>query len=197
MLKMPVSANWRTTPYCSTLAGRLCFGLPARKFGASRRKSSDASLALPVVAPGKPDHRSESCDSVHHCIFRGRRGPACDAAVNCHAYAGPPIVRTWAGVCPRHGAGWPTRSALRPICFPSPVPRLIIRRAAGAAQFHSLVSTRRRSAVGYGCIAAKRQGRTLLAFIAFQATDLLPAMRACHHTSAQSHGITRGLIRRR
>src|SRR5579863_9607458 len=38
----------------------------------------------------------------------------------------------------------------------------------------------RRSPPGYGCTAAERNRRTLLAFIAFQAADLLPAMWARH-----------------
>lgn len=59
-------------------------------------------------------------------------------------------------------------------------------------------SRRRRRPVGfYRCIAPEREGRTPLAFIAFERTDLLPAMRARHDASAQSKRITRGLIVRR
>ena len=83
--------------------------------------------------------------------------------------------------------------------FPAPCHASLYAACCGSRTRASLVLSRRRSLVRCNdCIAAaKRQGRTLLAFIAFQAADLLPAMRARHDASAQSQRITRGLIRRR
>jgi hypothetical protein len=60
---------------------------------AGEGRISGATLGLPVVAPETRDHRSESCDSVHHCIFPGRTGRAYDAKANCHACAALPIAR--------------------------------------------------------------------------------------------------------
>ena len=161
----------------------------------ARGALSRASLEFSVVARGKRGHRSMSCDSAQRCIFRGRTGRACDAAANCHAFAAPPLVLVLAWACPRPGAGLPTRSVLRPICSPSPVPRFIIRRELRLAKPDCwFASALRGGPLRRSCIAAKRQGRTLLTFIAFQAADLLPAMRASHDASAQRQRIARRLI---
>jgi hypothetical protein len=81
--------------------------------------------------------------------------------------------------------------------FPAPCHASLYVARCGWRISAALDSTRRGRFVGYDSIAAKRKGRTLLAFIAFEAADLLPAMRARHDASAQSQRITRGLIRRR
>ena len=83
--------------------------------------------------------------------------------------------------------------------FPAPCHASLYVACCGSRTRASLVLSRRRSLVRcYDCIAAaKRQGRTLLAFIAFQAADLLPAMPARHDAATQSQRIARGLIRRR
>jgi hypothetical protein len=67
-----------------------------------------------------------------------------------------------------------------------------------ANQCSWLVSARRRWPAGCcSYVTLERKRRTPLAFIAFEGADLLPAMRARHHASAQSQRITRRLIRRR
>lgn len=81
--------------------------------------------------------------------------------------------------------------------FPAPCHVLLYVSVHLANQRGSLVSARRRSPTGSRGVAPKRKGRTLLAFIAFQAANLLPAMGARDDASAQRHRITRGVIRHR